>query len=56
MRVRLLTSRAGYNFSQEPGDEIDVDAKEAKRLIESGQAEPVRSGRKPERAVPEEKA
>lgn len=41
MKVRLLTSRAGVNFADNVGDVIDVDAGEAQRMIESGQAEPV---------------
>lgn len=42
MKIKLLVSRAGANFSQSAGDEIDVDDKEAIRLIDAGQAEPVR--------------
>lgn len=55
MKVRLLVSRAGVGFVQSPGDEIDVDAAEAVRMIERGQAEPVREA-PPERAVPKQKA
>ncbi len=42
MRIRLLVSRAGVDFSQNVGDEIDVPDKEATRMIEAGQAEPIR--------------
>lgn len=51
MKVRLLQGRAGVDFSQIPGEEIDVDQAEAIRMIERGQAEPVRDVA-PERAVP----
>lgn len=42
MKVRLLVSRAGVGFSQNAGDEIDVDTAEAARMIEAGQAVPIR--------------
>lgn len=46
MRVRLLSSRAGYGpyggvFSQKVGDEIEVDAAEARRMIAGRLAESV---------------
>lgn len=41
MKVKLLTSRAGIDFAQDAGDVIEVSNDEAKRLLESGQAEPV---------------
>lgn len=41
MKVKLLVSRAGVDFAQGVGDVIDVENDEAKRLLESGQAEPV---------------
>lgn len=50
MKIKLLVSRAGSDFSQSVGDEIDVADDEAIRLIEAGQAEPVR-GAPVERAV-----
>lgn len=53
MKVRLKIGRAGIGFSQNAGDAVDVTADEAKRLIDSGQAEPVK---KVERAVPKAKA
>jgi hypothetical protein len=39
--IKLTTSLAGPNFSHQPGDEITVDAAEAKRFLEAGLAEPV---------------
>lgn len=50
MKIRLLVSRAGLDFSQNAGDEIEVTAAEGARMIEAGQAEPVRAPRA-ERAV-----
>lgn len=50
MRVRLLQGRAGPTVSQNPGDVVDVDPAEAMRMIERGQAEPVRKD-EPEQAV-----
>ncbi len=41
-KVRLLTSRCGPKINQSAGDIVEVDSEEAKRLIESGQAEPAR--------------
>lgn len=43
MKVKLLVSRAGAGFVQNRGDEIDVPDAEAIRMIEAGQAEPVRT-------------
>lgn len=42
MKIRLLTARAGVNFSQDRGEVIEVSDAEAVRMIEAGQAEPVR--------------
>ena len=36
--VELLTSRAGVNWSQNEGDVIELNDKEAKALVLSGQA------------------
>lgn len=41
MKIKLLTSRAGAGWVQERGQVIEVDNKEAQRMIEAGQAEPV---------------
>jgi hypothetical protein len=46
MKVKLTTGRAwcqpdGKTVAADPGDEITVDAAEGRRLLESGQAEPV---------------
>jgi len=46
MKIKLLTSRSGIDFSQNMGDEIDVSDAEAVRMIESGQAVAVRSAGK----------
>ncbi len=43
MKVKLLVSRAGVDFAQNVGDEIDVSDDEGVRMIEAGQAMPVRS-------------
>ena len=51
MKVRLLTSMAGIDFSHNQGDEIDCNEAEAKRFIEAGIAEPITSAPKVERAV-----
>lgn len=50
MKVKLLIARASADGAQNRGDEIEVSAEEAKRMIEAGQAEPVRDV-KPEKAV-----
>lgn len=41
MKVKLLTSMAGIDFSHNAGDEIDCNEAEAKRFIEAGIAEPI---------------
>lgn len=51
MRIRMLVSRAGVGFANSAGDEIEVSADEASRMIAAGQAEPVREA-VIERAVP----
>lgn len=48
MKVVLLVSRAGTNFSQSVGDIIEVSDGEGKRLIDSMQAKPLR-GKTPKR-------
>jgi hypothetical protein len=50
MKVKLLIARASADGAQNRGDEIEVSADEAKRMIEAGQATPVRDA-KPEKAV-----
>jgi hypothetical protein len=42
MKVKLLVSRAGADGAFAPGDEIEVGTAEAGRMIEAGQAVPVR--------------
>lgn len=50
MKIKLLCSRAGIDFAQNAGDEIEVSADEGARMIEAGQAVPVGEP-KVERAV-----
>lgn len=50
MKVKLLTSMAGIDFSHNSGDVIDCNEAEAKRFIEAGIAEPYAEP-KVERAV-----
>lgn len=50
MKVRLLEARASADGAQNVGDEVEVTADEAKRMIEAGTAAPVRDV-KPEKAV-----
>lgn len=38
MKVKLLISRAGAGFVQSAGDEIEVTAREAEKLVNAGQA------------------
>lgn len=54
MKVELLVARAGLDFSQSAGDVVEVSDDEAKRMIEAGQAKPVR-GVAPEKAVGKKK-
>jgi hypothetical protein len=51
MKIKLLVSRASATGAQNRGDEIEVSSDEAKRMIEAGQAEPIRQGKPLERAV-----
>lgn len=51
MKIKLLVSRSGVDGAQNVGDEIEVSNDEAKRMIEAGQAEPLRGNREPEKAV-----
>tara|TARA_R110000782_G_scaffold140532_1_gene233115 strand:+ start:366 stop:569 length:204 start_codon:yes stop_codon:yes gene_type:complete len=39
MLIKLLVSRAGVNFSQSAGEIVEVEAAEALRMIDAGQAE-----------------
>lgn len=50
MKITLLVSRASASGSENRGDVIDVSDAEAIRMIEAGQAEPVRAIA-PEKAV-----
>ena len=51
MKVRLLVSRSGVNGAQNRGEVVEVSTAEAKRMIEAGQAEPVRAERPAEKTV-----
>lgn len=51
VKLRLLVSRAGTDFAQSVGEEIEVDKDEAERMIAAEQAVPV--GKKVERATRE---
>ena len=55
MKIELLVPRTGVGFSQNRGEIIDVSDNEAARMIEKGQAKPVRE-QKSERAVKKTKA
>jgi hypothetical protein len=50
MQVKLLEARATANGSENRGDIVTVSDAEGVRMIEAGQAEPVRTV-SPERAV-----
>ena len=39
MKIKLLVSRAGVDFVQNVGDEIEVSDKEGRSMIDAGQAE-----------------
>lgn len=56
MQVKLLVARATAAGAENRGDVIDVSDAEAIRMIEAEQAEPVRSGKAPEKAVKRSKA
>lgn len=55
MKVRLLIPRSGPSGSYGVGEEMEVGDAEAKRLIESNKAAPVRESAEPERAVARKK-
>ncbi len=48
MKVELLVSRAGTNFTQSVGEVIEVSDDEGKRLLDSNQAKAV-GGKSPSR-------
>ena len=56
MRIKLLTARATATGAENRGDVITVDDAEAVRMIEAGQAEPVRAEKTPEKTVKRSKA
>lgn len=51
MKIKLLVARATATGAENRGDVVEVSADEAVRMIEAGQAEPVREAPAPERAV-----
>ena len=44
--VKLLVSIAGPDFAYAPGEVVSLDKETEKRLVETGQAEPVKETRK----------
>ena len=56
MKVKLLVSRAGVDFVQSAGEVVDVSADEAKRMIEAGQAGPVKTVERAVKKTKTEKA
>ena len=52
MKVRLLISRAGKDFSQSAGDVVEIEQAEALRMIDAGQC--VKIG-EPEKATSKKK-
>lgn len=56
MKVELLVSRSGPGGADNAGDQITVEADEAQRMIEAGQAIPVRAQKAPEKATKRAKA
>jgi len=50
MQIKLLMARATATGSQNRGDVVDVSDAEAVRMIEAGQAQPVRAAQ-PEKAI-----
>lgn len=55
MKVELLVSRVTAERAENRGEVVEVSNDEAARMIEAGQAIPVRSV-KPEKATPKRKA
>jgi len=55
MKIKLLTARATATGAENRGDIVEVSTDEAARMIEAGQAEPVRAAT-PEKAVASRKA
>ena len=51
MKIELLVSRASASGSQNRGDIVEVSDNEAARMIEAGQAKPVRGNEVKETAV-----
>ena len=56
MKVKLLVARAAATGAENRGDVVEVSDDEAVRMIEAGQAEPIRTAKAPEKAVKRSKA
>jgi hypothetical protein len=56
MRIKLLVSRAGVDFAQNPGEEIEVGEAEAARMIATGQAVETDAAPPPKRRAKRETA
>lgn len=56
MKIKLLTARATATGAENRGDVIDVPEAEAIRMIEAGQAEPIRTQPVSEKAVKRSKS
>lgn len=50
MKIKMLTSMAGADFTWNNGDEVEVSDAEGKRFIEAGIAEPISTAPKKETA------
>lgn len=55
VKVKLLVPRTGPAGAQNVGDEIEVSAADADRMVDAGQCEIVRAA-KPEKAISRRKA
>lgn len=53
MKIKLLTGRVGTGFSQEPDTIIELPDVEARRMIQTLQAEPVPEAKKQQQANPQ---
>lgn len=56
MNIRLLVSRVGHGFAHESGQVVNLEDREAQRLIETGQAEPIATPESATVAAPESAA
>lgn len=56
MKIKLLCSRSGVDFSQSAGDEIEVSEKEGLAMIAAGQADAVSKVERTSAKQPTQKA